>query len=305
MIVHLNNWHQGTVRLFVPDYVRNIGFVGAEHQSRCFMLVLKKFESAEMLANRLLQEETRTAIVYKSRTHGARSIPESKMRDAMMYIFRFPTDGMQTDIDSSVIPTVTTKDDLASGIPTAMVVTKNNLAPGIPTAAMVVTKNNVASDIPTAAMVVTKKQRTDAFADIPQATATTYMPMATATTYMPMATTTTDMPMVTTTTDMPMATTTTTPPKATTKHIVMLVLPNGIPTVSSKEFFNAVSDITPLGCVMCSHFPLMVKKTCWRSLQVYPVDNWGKWKHVGMGKEPALHPHMLRISVAQASTVGE
>ena len=85
----------------------------------------------------------------------------------------------------------------------------------------------------------------------------------------------------------------------------MLVLPKGVPPVSSKEFFNAVSEITPLGCVLCSHYPLMVAKTSWRSLQVYPVDNWGKWKHIGLGKEPALHTHMLRISLAQASTVGE
>ena len=281
MIVHLNHWQQGMVRLFKTDYIKDVGFVGSEHQSRCFMLVLKKFESAEVLANRLLKAETRTAIVYKTKDHEARCIPESKMREAMMYIFKFPTGGMHTSVDTSsgIVANATTENNVASGIPSAVAVPKNNVASGIPSAT-----------------VATKKQRTDgAFTAHPNTTTTTNMPKATTTANMSNATTTANMPKATTTANMP---------KATTKHIVMLVLPKGVP-VSSKEFFNAVSDITPLGCVMSSHFPLMVAKTCWRSLQVYPVDNWGKWKHIGMGKEPALHTHMLRISLAQASTVGE
>ena len=88
------------------------------------------------------------------------------------------------------------------------------------------------------------------------------------------------------------------------KYMLMLVLPTKTP-VSAVRLFQELHDITPLGCVLPPHYNIMIKKCgSWRSMQTTPVDNFGQWKHVGMGKDASQNPFLLRCSVGQASTRG-
>lgn len=88
------------------------------------------------------------------------------------------------------------------------------------------------------------------------------------------------------------------------KYMLMLVLPSTTP-VSAVRLFEALKDITPVACVLPSHFGIMIKKCgSWRSMQTTPVDNFGQWKHIGMGKQASQNPFMLRCNLGQASTQG-
>jgi hypothetical protein len=330
MISHLDDWQSGYLRLFSPEFVTDYGFRGAEHQSRVFMLVLKKFDSIEAVANRLLKHETRVAVSYKNKLGEHRGIPESKMREAMMYVFRFPDcrmpplGGFKTRPETKVhahdhfghstVSYVTDKRrDDTGGIsvadllePTGRISVADLIEPVMATATVQIPKAvDLLKSVPTTAKATTTKATTT------KATTTKdpdlHKAVTTKTTNPSMVVTKkqrTDAFLNPTAVSDPVPTAPVDAPRLTTKYVMILVLPKGIP-VSSKEFFNAVSDITPLGCVMASHYPILVTKTCWRSLQVTPVDNWGKWKHVGMGKDPLKDPHMMRINVAQASTIGE
>ena len=315
MITHIERWQAGCARLFTPSYIEDRGFRAGQHQSRCFLLVLKKFDSAEDVANRLLTRSTRIAIPFRAVKGEERCVDETKMRDAMMYVFRFPGCYMadaKNDTGREARSTTYVSDANVRYVSDANVrdIPKAISMHDLPTS---ITTTSITTTTTSHSMVANKKQRTDRKQSTVDPTKQHPAPvpnMASKQSSVGPAKQSTVDPTKQSTVDPTKESTvdptkhTAPSPKLTTKHIVMVVLPKGVP-VSSKAFFNEMHDITPLGCVMSSHFPLMITKTCWRSLQTTPVDNWGKWKHIGLGKDEALHPHMLRISVAQASTVGE
>jgi hypothetical protein len=257
LIGWLNDWHRGHAKLFYPLYTTTADFTGGRYtQGRVFLMVLKKFGDVELMANRLLEDKTRTDIVSKpqNKQHGeVGSIPLDAMREAMMYVFRFTGAGMKvpnmsnkrqkTDASSST----TVASDVGSSSSTTVVNNIDNVQPTSQDVAETTTTTDVTKPRPGAA---------------------------------------------------------TAKPTHTTKHIMMLVLPTG-KNMNTAAVFKAIHDITPLGCVIPAYFSYMIKHTLWHSLQRNPEDNWGKWKHIGMGKELDLHTHMMRISVAQGSTVGE
>ena len=88
------------------------------------------------------------------------------------------------------------------------------------------------------------------------------------------------------------------------KYILMVVLPTG-KGLSTAAVFKSLKELVPVGCILPVDFAMEITKTGWRSLKTTPVDNWGKWRSVGLGQDWKLHPFLLRKSIAQASTAGE
>ena len=383
LIGWLNDWHRGHAKLFYPLYTTTADFTGGRYtQGRVFLMVLKKFGDVELMANRLLEDKTRTDIVSKpqNKQHGeVGSIPLDAMREAMMYVFRFTGAGMKVPNMSNkrqktgASSSTTVASDVGSSSSTTVVNKKTN-------ASSSTTVGNKKTDASSSTTVENKKQKTDAFTtttepptgsnidlelsvgDIYKSHSKGAETTTTTTTDDTMeisndantiiaqkklrefrddhanmkpiihnfgseisknATTTSvlddsrnnidnvqptsqDVAETTTTTDVtkPRPGAATAKPTHTTKHIMMLVLPTG-KNMNTAAVFKAIHDITPLGCVIPAYFSYMIKHTLWHSLQRNPEDNWGKWKHIGMGKELDLHTHMMRISVAQGSTVGE
>ena len=380
LIYHINVWHDGKVKLFLPDYITNQGFEGtSELQSRCFLLVLRKFEDTETIANRLLQAETRAAITYKNPGGVSKCIPEQAMIKTTMHIFRLPgtADAAKAVkaialnvVTASVVKAVPLENEAGSVVTASVVkavpleneagsVVKNaNATDAIDSGPDIANNDKTSeidaikdmsdftSDVDTTndAITVTKsalkvgankKQRTAGFTTIDSTDSNACIPSAgdvrgdaittgtstkqradvlaastdkvlapdlakdPSTKALPFCVPSTKSAIVRASVNKPLVNN-----KHTTKYIMMLTTPTGFP-LNSKNFFHALKDITPLGCVMGAHYPIMMHKTGWRSLQIHPIDNWGKWKHIGMGKDPEADPHMLRISVAQASTAGE
>jgi hypothetical protein len=282
LIGWLNDWHRGHAKLFYPLYTTTADFTGGRYtQGRVFLMVLKKFGDVELMANRLLEDKTRTDIVSKpqNKQHGeVGSIPLDAMREAMMYVFRFTGAGMK-------VPNMSNKrqkTDASSSTTVASAVG--------------------ASSSTTVASAVGASSSTTVASDVGSSSSTTVVNNIDN-----VQPTSQDVAETTTTTDVtkPRPGAATAKPTHTTKHIMMLVLPTGGKNMNTAAVFKAIHDITPLGCVIPAYFSYMIKHTLWHSLQRNPEDNWGKWKHIGMGKELDLHTHMMRISVAQGSTVGE
>ncbi|KAJ1464845.1 hypothetical protein T484DRAFT_3019304, partial [Baffinella frigidus] len=86
MYAHLNKWQADKPELLQAPLKHT-------SNSRCFLLPLPNFDCVALVADRLLQEATRTAIAYKNKD-GQRCVPEAKMRESQMYILRLP-DGNQ------------------------------------------------------------------------------------------------------------------------------------------------------------------------------------------------------------------
>jgi hypothetical protein len=87
------------------------------------------------------------------------------------------------------------------------------------------------------------------------------------------------------------------------KYILMIVLPT-VTRVSTAEVFKSLKDITPVGCVLPADFATAITKTGWRSMQTTPVDQFGQWRHIGLGRDSSQSPFLLRCSVAHASSQG-
>jgi hypothetical protein len=278
LMYHCKTWADGQCKLFLPTFVQHHGFRGSEFLSRCFMLVLRNFESTERIANKLLLETTRAAIKYRERDGSLQTIPLDYMRDVTLHIFRLP------GIDDAITITGPCNAVTSENVPSNEAATK-----AVPS---------------TVEVSGNKKQKTGDFAP---AIAT---PVVAPTIATPIVAPAMSTPIVAPVIATPIVVPAPVPAKApyniktSTKYTMLVTFPVGCP-VSSPRFLAEMAEITPLGCVMAAHFPIMIQKTGWRSCQVIPHDNWGKWKHIGMGKEPLTDPHMLRINIAQASTAGE
>lgn len=85
----------------------------------------------------------------------------------------------------------------------------------------------------------------------------------------------------------------------TITYVTMIVLPTAVP-FSTSEFFRSLQDITHVGCVLPASFARAITKTGWRSMQ---NDNWGKFRHIGLGVDKDMHPFLMRCNVAQAKNM--
>jgi hypothetical protein len=84
--------------------------------------------------------------------------------------------------------------------------------------------------------------------------------------------------------------------------IMMIVLPIAT-VVSTRKVFKSLKNITPVGCDLSADVAKAITKTGWYSTKTSPIDNWGRWRHIGMGKNADLHPFLMRCSVGQAKTI--
>jgi len=254
LVIHLNKWYLGTNELFLENYFFDHGYRPFEHQMRCYMLVLRSYACTQRVADKLMCEETRIDISYRSKEElpdsklfstTEREIPEAVMAQSQMYIFRFPRTVQKTArvVDAAgIIHDITNTTE-------SLPINETDIL-------------NTATSLPT--------NKTD---------------------------------ILITATSLPTNETDTTQIDDD-KYIMMLVLPTKTP-VSSVRLFKAVHDITPVGCVLPAHFGIMIKKCAgWRSMQTTPVDNWGQWKHIGLGRDSSQSPFLLRCSVGQASSKG-
>lgn len=242
MIVHLNEWQNGNIQLFDPDYVFNYGYRTSEHQMKCFMLVLKTYACTQRVADRLMSPETRSFISYKVKqvlpdsklfVTTEREFPESMMALSQIYLFRFPRMAPFKKIVKTT-PSPSSAIDPSSAIASTSATLPSSV------------------DIMTSIPEIDPAEDKDTGQD--------------------------------------------------DKYMMMLVLPSKMP-VSTVKFFQSLHDITSVGCVLPAHYSYMIKNCgAWRSMQRKPVDNFGQWKHIGLGKDASRNPFLLRCSVGQASS---
>jgi hypothetical protein len=79
------------------------------------------------------------------------------------------------------------------------------------------------------------------------------------------------------------------------KFFIVLVLGG---KVSSRRLLLHLKTLTPVACVLQTKLWKAILHSPCRSNK---VKNWGRWKHIGLGKNKNLHPCMNRMSVLRAS----
>jgi hypothetical protein len=290
MVFHLKEWNMGNRVMFNPDYVINHAYRRGEAKTRSFMLVLPSFDHVAKVANRLLHVETRTNLAFKkAESAESRHIPLERMEKTQMFVFRFPQaepEKPYSGADSrpcmpkrmkrtpavSVLASVWLPSDAEAEAEAAVAVAEAEAEAAVAVAREAASKAVAVAEADAKAVAVAREAASKAA-----------------------------IPTKVTTPTKTGANKTGATDAVKTKYAVMIFLPTEVP-VSAVAFFSSMNDISTLGCVIPSHYNLMIAKTSWRSMQTYPVDNWGMWKHIGLGKDKDTDPFLMRLSVLQAST---